>query len=124
MFGLETFELAKEWLPKLLGKLVEIRAARKSEIDELADIFGDPLHLARYYIEPSCQQLNPADFEEDESIVREPIFERLEAFLSGDPERKNKHLFILSDAGMGKTSATCNAQVVASDFILAAKAAL
>jgi hypothetical protein len=104
-FELDQFQLAKNWLPKLWGRLLEIRAERKQTLELLADTFGDPISLSKYYIEPDCQQVNPADYSEDEAIVREPIFRRIEAFLSGDAMRTNNQLFILSDAGMGKTSA-------------------
>lgn len=104
-FELNTFQLANNWIPQLVGQLSRIRTERSQEIDSIAEIFGDPLELAKYYIEPDCQQINPADFREDENIVREPIFSRIETFISGDPLRPSNQLFILSDAGMGKTSA-------------------
>jgi uncharacterized protein YjbI with pentapeptide repeats len=104
-FELEQFQLAKDWIPQLWARLLEIRAERKLAIDSLAEFFGDPLSLAKYYVEPDCQQVNPVDYAEDEAIVREPIFHRIETFISGDPLRTNNQLFILSDAGMGKTSA-------------------
>jgi uncharacterized protein YjbI with pentapeptide repeats len=104
-FGLGVFQFAKDLLPKLWKSLMDIRSKRQKELDDLADIFGNPFALARYYIEPDCQQVNPLDYAEDEAIVREPLFRRMESFISGKEERANRQLFILSDAGMGKTSA-------------------
>lgn len=106
MIDLSPFKFATDWIPKILDKLLEIREQRQHDIDQIADVFGDPIQLAKHYVEPDCQQFNPADDDDDEIsyLVREPIFRRLEAFLSGS-RREGKHqLFILSDAGMGKTS--------------------
>lgn len=103
--GLSVFKFAKDFIPKLWGVLVDIRSKRNRELNAIADVFGDPFLLAKYYIEPDCQQVNPVDYAEDEAIVREPMFRRMESFFSGDENRVNRQLFILSDAGMGKTSA-------------------
>ncbi len=66
--------------------------------------------LSKYYVEPKCQQLNPADYDEDEPSlpVRSPVFETINEFFNKefktpDPGGKNQ-MFVLSDAGMGKTS--------------------
>jgi uncharacterized protein YjbI with pentapeptide repeats len=103
-FSLQPFEFAKKWIPQLFEALVKIRKERQTELSEIANTFGDPIELAKYYVEPSCQQLNPIDYSEDENVVREPMFERLEAFISGEVSRRSNHMFVLSDAGMGKTS--------------------
>ena len=86
--------------------LREKREDRRVQIDRIADVFGDPLDLASYYVEPDCQQFNPADYANEDAyhVVREPIFDRLAQFLSGSPDRQGRHLFVLSDAGTGKTS--------------------
>ncbi len=100
------FKFAAKWVSRLFKKLSEKKEQRQDDLDEIGDVFGDPLQLAEYYVEPDCQQFNPADDDEDEIsyVVREPIFRRLEAFFGG-AKREGKHqLFILSDAGMGKTS--------------------
>lgn len=98
--------LAKEWIPKLYKEFSTIRSSRVDELDKISDVFGDPKELAKYYIEPDCQQFNPADNDEEENIyiVREPVFRRLESFLSGEQRRGLHQLLVLSDAGMGKTS--------------------
>ncbi|HEX7891308.1 MAG TPA: pentapeptide repeat-containing protein [Ramlibacter sp.] len=103
--GLNVFQLAQGWVSLLWQKLTNLRREREKELNALADIFGDPVELARFYIEPDCQQVNPADYLEDEAIVREPLFNRIQTFISGASTRQNNQLFILSDAGMGKTSA-------------------
>ena len=100
------FSFAKNWIPKLLRELLNKSQLRKDEINKLSDIFGDPIELAKYYIEPDCQQFNPADYDEDEDryIVREPIFSRIQNFLSGRSVTGGNQLFVLADSGMGKTS--------------------
>lgn len=95
------FEFAQNWIIRLQENLSQLDKMQSREIFRIADVFGDPLQLAKYYIEPDCQQYNPSDDLEDD-VVREPAFRRLERFLSGS--KKQNQLFILSDAGMGKTS--------------------
>nr|VFK58355.1 MAG: Formylglycine-generating enzyme, required for sulfatase activity, contains SUMF1/FGE domain [Candidatus Kentron sp. TUN] len=108
-----------KWLKSLLKKLISlqkkldygIQDAQTEELAKLGDVFGPPLDLAGCYIEPYCQHHNPADHAEDRepiSAVRAPIFSTINTFLKGDvPHLDNdgsRHLFVLSDAGMGKTS--------------------
>jgi hypothetical protein len=101
--------VTSEALKPLLKKLIEIRQKRRVEIDTIADTFGDPIELAKFYIEPRCQHQNPADFNEEEpsSTVRSPVFSTINDFLNRDFAAagggKNT-MFVLSDAGMGKTS--------------------
>ena len=100
-----SFELAASWLQKILKALYQIKKNKESKIDKIADVFGDPIQLAKYYIESDCQQFNPADDEdEDTHIVREPIFRYFAKFFSGDKIEGKHQIFLLSDAGMGKTS--------------------
>lgn len=105
-FDAAAFALAKDWLPSLLSKLREHRSARETEINQIADVFGDPVQLAEFYVEPDCQQFNPADDDEDEVryIVREPVFSRLQYFFGGHSLTGGNQLFILGDSGMGKSS--------------------
>lgn len=89
-------------------KLIEIRNKRERQIREITDSFGDPIILARYYVEPKCQQHNPADFNEVEAIssVRCPVFDTMNDFLNREfLVNDGRHqMFVLADAGMGKTS--------------------
>jgi uncharacterized protein YjbI with pentapeptide repeats len=100
--------LSADWIPTVWKKLVEIRNRRENQIRELADVFGDPELLARYYVEPKCQHHNPADYNEVEAIsfVKCPVFTTLKEFLKREllvNDGRNQ-MFILGDAGMGKTS--------------------
>ena len=106
--GLE-FKLAVKWLPKLAAALPKIAEERKQAIDKLArELLIDPEELAPFYIEPDCQKYNPADVDEDqvEGKFRDPVFEFLEGFITVKKPLKGgkNQLFILSDAGMGKSS--------------------
>jgi len=97
-------------LERLIKKLASIRGAHREELDRIGDVFGDPHELARFYVEPKCQHHNPADRHEDRepvAQVQEPAFQHIDKFLRGDfaPLSDGRtQLFILSDAGMGKTS--------------------
>ncbi len=103
-----TTALAVDWIPRLARTLTGIRGARREEIVKLSDEFGDAELLAERYIDPDCQLFNPADLDEDEPATAHssPIRQFLAKFLSGRFRKKDgRHVvFILSDAGMGKTS--------------------
>jgi formylglycine-generating enzyme required for sulfatase activity len=105
-----TSYISSAWLEPLWKKLQAIRGERDAEIQRIKNDFVDPYDLARYYIEPNCQHHNPADHQEDQeprSAVKSPAFRTINDFLEGDyaVTRSGKNqMFILSDAGMGKTS--------------------
>ncbi len=56
-----TAPLAKDWIQKLWGMWAELRAERRTELEEIKNVFGDPELLAEVYVEPDCQPFNPAD---------------------------------------------------------------
>jgi formylglycine-generating enzyme required for sulfatase activity len=93
---------------KLFDRLLAIWNKREREIDEIAGNFGDPQLLAKYYVQPNCQNHNPAEYDEDEvrAAVWRPVFETLNEFLNGEIKVRDgrSQMFVLSDAGMGKTS--------------------
>ncbi|MEI6067207.1 MAG: formylglycine-generating enzyme family protein [Methylococcaceae bacterium] len=98
-----------EWIKPLWKKLNKIWDQRDQEIMEIGNVFGDPRLLAKYYVEPNCQHYNPADFDEDDgprSWVKSPIFTTINDFLGKSTPLSDgrNQLFILADAGMGKTS--------------------
>lgn len=105
------FNLPSDWLKRLrrvypaLEKKVEV----ERKLDEIAESFQDPKALVGLYVEPECQSINPADRDEDEefdNVPREAIFSKFCGFFNGRSTArlgKNQY-FVLSDAGMGKTS--------------------
>ena len=100
--------LAQDWISRLAKMLTTVRGQRRIEIQQLSDHFGDVRLLASRYVDPDCQPFNPADFDEDEPIRahRSPIRQWISNFLKGEfriSDGRNT-VFILSDAGMGKTS--------------------
>ncbi len=101
-----SFKIAKDWIARLYDELKRVGTQRKTELRKIGDVFGDPDYLSRFYVEPDCQQFNPADDNEDESpvIIRQPILSTIHAYLSGPATHSRNQMFILSDAGMGKTS--------------------
>ena len=96
-------------LPSLVKRLAARSNDRAKEIAEIGNVFSDPLLLAKYYVVPNCQHHNPADYHEDEgarSDLRTPFFDYISSFLEKEVTLRNgsHQLFILADAGMGKTS--------------------
>ncbi|MEQ8396430.1 hypothetical protein [Thalassobaculum sp.] len=77
--------------------------------DHISDEFGiNSLILVSRYIEPDCQSRNPSDFHDDNpaTVFRQPVSRYLREFLrKAFVEKDGSHvLFVLSDAGMGKSS--------------------
>lgn len=97
-----------EWIKPLINRLKKIRRKRNETIETIVDIFGDPLHFLKYYVEPNCQHENPADSPLDEPIAvpQGGIFRLLNKFFNREILQHDgaSHMIILADAGMGKTS--------------------
>ncbi|WP_417913595.1 SUMF1/EgtB/PvdO family nonheme iron enzyme [Candidatus Electronema sp. JM] len=108
--ALEVLSFVKPaWIKDLWKRLTQLTGERKQELDRLRDEFVDPETLRGLYIEPFLQDRNPADVQQDDllSAARQPAFERINEFFQGGLplEKDGRHqMFILSDAGMGKTS--------------------
>ena len=101
-------ELASSWIVSLAKELSRLRGQRKAQINRLADIFSeDPIRLSQLFVEPKFQELNPANHnEEGVPPVRELAFPYIREFVRKDvTQYDGQHvLFVLADAGMGKTS--------------------
>lgn len=96
-----------DWLVKLTNLSISIHIKRKEVINELALSFDNPETLGKEYIQPDCQAINPLDINDWESdyVDREPIFDNIEYFIKSTKyDRRHNQLFVLADAGMGKTS--------------------
>jgi uncharacterized protein YjbI with pentapeptide repeats len=92
------------FLARLAKKLSS--SSGKDALDELSDDFGDPAFLAQYYLQPHCQLENPSN---EDAGDRRPVFGMINGFLGGgdgegDPRDRRNCLFLLGDAGTGKTS--------------------
>jgi uncharacterized protein YjbI with pentapeptide repeats len=103
-----SFSLGSDWITKLWGKLRSIQKERQRELDDINKImFGNPLELAKYYVEPSCQEMNPADRDEEDHLVsHESAIKKIDQFFRSKTSShlgKNQ-MFILGDAGMGKSA--------------------
>ncbi len=100
--------LPEDWIGRLAAQWQEIREAHPGEVRFLHDALVDPEALVKLYVEPECQQINPANLDEDAPgrAVREPVRDWLNAFLEGEVLRRDggHAVFVLSDAGMGKSS--------------------
>lgn len=77
--------------------------------------FGADLYLpetiercTRYYIRPDCSSVDPADEADLRSLVtsREDLFSVVDRFL--EHESTHRHLLLLADSGMGKSSFVLN----------------
>ncbi len=98
---------SNKWISMLWGKLKQVRKEREQDLDEINRImFGDPLELARYYIEPDCQEMNPANHRaDDEMVAKEPVMVKIDQFFKQPSFHPGSNvLFVLSDAGMGKSA--------------------
>ena len=102
--------LKPDWIVFLGKQLIKLRKERKEELDRLEAIFGrKPETLIRRYVEPNVQYLNPIEHRgEAPPTFAEPLPLRdaVNNFLNNELEVKDgRHvLFLLGDAGMGKTS--------------------
>ena len=103
-----SINFGKKWIEELLARLIKIQKSKSKELDRISEIlYGDPFELAKYYIEPDCQQVNTADHPIDNFLMnREPIFKKIQDFFRTDAsfQEGNNQLFFLADAGMGKSS--------------------
>ncbi len=99
-----------QWVKPLAEMLKKIRGERAKQVEALTDEFGNFTPLLNYYEQPNCQYQNPADDDEDalphSTVDKYPVFKALHEFLSKEiVERDGRsQMFILADAGMGKTS--------------------
>jgi hypothetical protein len=63
----------------------------------------------RYYVEPKCSNIDPAQEQEIRHALiatKEKLFDKVDYFL--DHDTSQRHLLILADSGMGKTSFVLN----------------
>ena len=101
-------KLASTLIPKLAAIIPKGRGKRREEIDKIADeLIVIPEELAPFFVEPHIQPYNPADEDTDvDSLYRLPAFKVIEAFVNEKRVRGEggRQMFILADAGMGKTS--------------------
>jgi formylglycine-generating enzyme required for sulfatase activity len=108
--GLEPLSFVSiEQLVQLPKRLRQLAGDRAQELSLLRDEFADPDELARIYVEPHLQDRCPAETGRDVPlpVPRQPAFSLLNRFFDGGPPRlkDGSHLlFLLADAGLGKTS--------------------
>lgn len=93
----------------LLSRLKQIHKGREKELDQINEIvFGDPKMLRKYYVGPSCQEINPADRRvDDEKVPKQPIMKKIDRFFKEEDDSNHpgsNQLIVLSDAGMGKSA--------------------
>jgi|CXWL01.1.fsa_nt_gi uncharacterized protein YjbI with pentapeptide repeats len=103
--------LGSKWVEKVVEWYSRKKDKRIEDLNEVnAVLTQDPRELARLYIEPDLQLINPANSERDEvdeedAEFRIPAYRWLDSFLVRPKRRDGRHVaFILSDAGMGKSS--------------------
>ncbi|MDM8543295.1 formylglycine-generating enzyme family protein [Desulfococcaceae bacterium HSG9] len=102
-----TIKNSTDLIGKLWGKLTRGRKKYAEELETMNTImYQDPLEVARYYVEPECQDYNPADYESEIHLVtKRPIMEIINEFFKKEKSHPgDNQLFVLSDAGMGKTA--------------------
>ncbi|WP_146909790.1 hypothetical protein [Arenimonas daejeonensis] len=61
----------------------------------------------RFYVEPNCTQTDPSDEKDLRNVVAlAPLFKTVESYFQSGGEKR--HLLVLADSGMGKTSFCIN----------------
>lgn len=99
--------LLRKPLVWVLARRLNKRYIRKSIIPGVCipDDFEDS---SRYFIPPTCQDVDPFGEEDFRSVqaVRHPLFEVLDEALKHTLH--NKYMILLADSGMGKTTALLN----------------
>lgn len=96
-------------IDEIVGRVSRYIGKKKDTIESVSRAFGNVQNIQKYYVQPNCQHHNPADFDERQHrsySIQVPVFEFLENFLRTDFLEKDgrSQLFVLADAGMGKTS--------------------
>ena len=77
-------ELGERWIQSLWKQLRGFRRKRVSELNAINNsvLFSDPLKLAEVYVEPYCQEVNPADRHDEEFFTsKQPLFKKISEFL-------------------------------------------
>jgi len=97
-----------DWLSKLCNTLISIRRKREDEFNSVNMVVGkDPVALAKSYIQPDGQDVNPVDRKEDEGLTsRSELIKLIFNFFKHQHfnQAGNNQLVILADAGMGKSA--------------------
>lgn len=102
------FTLDPKWILHLYKKLRSVRKERHEVLERISQVISvDPIDLARTYIQPDCQEANPADYVGREFLVsRQPVLHKLHEFFTAKNVfiEGGNVLFLLSDAGVGKSA--------------------
>ena len=102
------YKVPVDWIARLVNVPFWLREKRKAEVALVSKelILNVKEDLVPLFIEPDLQPYNPADESYEDQTFRTPVFNHLEFFIKGDKVRADgrRQLFILADAGMGKTS--------------------
>lgn len=102
--------LPRDWIPRMVDAWRRLDTPRRVELSTMCSSLGvgDPEWLMEHYIEPDCQTANSADYPDGYVTwwARRPVREWLNGFLRDKSREIDGHntLFLLSDAGEGKTS--------------------
>ena len=101
--------VSEKLIDQLWNSYVRKKEERDMELTEITDEFGSVETLLKFYVEPNCQNINPANYNEEEpdAVTRTPVFDFLNKYLNREfvvqGDGRNQ-LFVLSDAGVGKSS--------------------
>jgi formylglycine-generating enzyme required for sulfatase activity len=99
---------SEETLVEIAGKVRQLERSRSQELAIIEGEFGKLRDLHRRYIVPDLQDANPPDAWHSPARLgsREPAFDLIKRFFETQnlQDNGNRCLFLLGDAGMGKTS--------------------
>ena len=91
--------LGPKWILHLTQQLTKLRKSRREEIDRLNDLFHvDPEVLARRYVEPDVQTLNPLEHRGEATPSHaepRPVHKAVNRFLDNELEKKDgRHVLL------------------------------
>ncbi|MBF0382194.1 MAG: pentapeptide repeat-containing protein [Magnetococcales bacterium] len=97
-------EKASILLEYIAKQFVELKKEKQEGITQIEKIAGPLDYLAPFYVMPYGQNINPADHSEDDTglVAKNHVLDLLERFFM--KQQHYSHTFVLSDAGMGKSS--------------------
>jgi hypothetical protein len=111
------FALVTPIVIELINRRRQRRSEKELATDSDAGSYPAPVieNATRYYVRPKCSNVDPAQEAEIRNVIAtsEDLFKYVDDFLEGAPRMKIgdgpiRHLIVLADSGMGKTSFVLN----------------
>ncbi|MDZ4056275.1 MAG: hypothetical protein U1D69_04795 [Polynucleobacter sp.] len=103
--GLRLVNAIREYRARSQSQRLSLALAQSSGVQSLTA--EDIAAAVRFYVEPYCTQTDPSDEKDLRNVVAlAPLFKTVDAYFRAGGEKR--HLIVLADSGMGKTSFCIN----------------